>query len=493
MKGKLKDIELSGVCKIITARMGLHYPEERWDILTRNLTSAASAFGYEHLDEFLNWLLTATLAKNEIETLASYLTISETFFWREPQVFSALTDFILPELIASKRNREKHIKIWSAGCSTGEEPYSLAILLHKIIPDIKDWKITILATDINQKSLNKAVSGIYRQWSFRNCPSWLKHDYFQDIEDGRFKIIPEIRDMVTFSNLNLTEEIYPSYSNNTESVDIIFCRNVLMYFNENWISKITKQFFNSLTEDGWFVVSSCELSSEAFVDFTPVNFPGAILYNKDKKKFGPLIIAPLADTIHDISSPVLNDLPASPIPKLKESIREIHIPLIETVVNVDEHNDTKGEPASVSKDRFDSNALINNSTASVIEIRTLANLGNLNDALSLCNEEIVKDKLAIGLYFIRASIFQELNQIDDAITSLKQAIYLDPDSIMGHFTLGNLLIGQGKSKQAIKYFNNVIDLLNACSDDDIIPESEGLSVMHIRAIIEVNMQKHSMI
>src|ERR1035437_1564545 len=137
MKGKLQDIGLSGVCEVITARLGLHHPEERWDILARNLTSAAKEFGYKHLNEFINWLLTTTLTKNEIETLASFLTISETFFWREPQVFSAFTDTILPELIASKKNGERNIKIWSAGCSTGEEPYSLAILLRRMIPDIK--------------------------------------------------------------------------------------------------------------------------------------------------------------------------------------------------------------------------------------------------------------------------------------------------------------------------------------------------------------------
>jgi chemotaxis protein methyltransferase CheR len=491
MKGKLKEIELSNVCEMITARMGLYYPKERWDILVRNLTSAAYAFGYEYLDEFINWLLKATLTKNEIETLASYLTVSETFFWREPQVFSALTDFVLPELIAAKRNREKKIKIWSAGCSTGEEPYSLAILLHKIIPDIKDWEITILATDINQKSLDKALSGIYTQWSFRNSPSWLKPHYFQNLKDGRYEIIPTIRNRVTFSNLNLTEEIYPSYSNNTESVDIIFCRNVLMYFSEDWINKIAKQFFHSLTKGGWFVVSSCELSSEAFVDFAPVNFPGAILYNKDKKKYGA-VNSSFKSTVTDTPYPFLKDLSALPIPKLKETVEKIDFTLT-TAFNLNEPKTAEVESTGASKADLDSNIPDGNTVTADIKIRALANAGNLIDALSLCNEEIAKDKLAIGLYFIRASVFQELNQLEDAIASLKQAIYLDPDFIMGHFTLGNLFIGQGKPKQALKYFNNVIDLLNTLSNDDIIPESEGLSVMHIREIIETNMQKHSII
>lgn len=489
MKGKLNDIELSSVCEVITAHMGLHYPEGRWDILARNLTSAACAYGYTHVDEFINWLLTATLTKRDIETLASFLTISETFFWREPQVFSAFTDTILPELIASKRKGERKIKIWSAGCSTGEEPYSLAIMLRKSIPDIKDWEITILATDINQKSLIKAESGIYTQWSFRNCPLWLKSNYFQNLGDGKYKIISEIREMVTFAGLNLTAEIYPSDSNNTGSMDIIFCRNVLMYFNEDWIRKISKQFFHALKKDGWFVVSSCELSSEMFGDFTPMNFPDAILYKKGKSKFGPLVNA--SSQQPDISYFSVNNLPVLPFFEFKNTDNEIDSNPNRTVSNGNKYGMAAQENKSITNEKFTSNMLHRNNTEVVVTIRMLADHGKLNDALSLCNDEIEKDKLAIGLYFIRASILQELDKITEAVASLKQAIYLDHNFIMGHFTLGNLLIGQGKPKQAIRYFNNVIDLLNTCGNDDLIPESEGLSVMHIREIIEANLQKHA--
>jgi chemotaxis protein methyltransferase CheR len=490
MRTKLNDIELMNVCEMISARIGLHYPEGRWDILTRNLTSAACEFGYKHLNEFINWLLTATLTKNEIETLASFLIISETFFWREPQVFSAFADTILPELIASKRKGGKTIKMWSAGCSTGEEPYSLAILLFRAIPDIKDWEIKILATDINQKSLNKAAEGIYSQWSFRNCPSWLKPNYFQNLDDGKYEIIPEIRNMVTFANLNLTEEIYPPFLNNSESLDIIFCRNVLMYFNEDWIRKITKQLFHSLTKDGWFVVSSCELSSEVFKDFTPVNFPGAILYRKGKRQSIPSLNASPQPNIHDIFYSSAKDLSPSSIPAYIEVEKEIDINSTESVLNTNEIQAQTS--ARIITENVDLNSPDSKSIA-IIKIKNLANVGNLIDALSLCNEEITKDKLTIGLYCIRASIYQELGKTDEAIASLKQAIYIDHDFIMGHFTLGNLLIGQGKLKQAMRYFNNVLDLLNLCCSNDIIPESEGLSVMHIREIIEINMQNHAVI
>ena len=189
MKPKYTNEVLSRISEVVAASMGLHFPVEQLETLCRNLISAAHEFGFHNNDEFFNWLLTTTLNKDQIETISSYLTISETYFWRERQVFSALTDYILHKLINSKKSKDKTIRIWSAGCSSGEEPYSLAIALHKTIPDLKDWNIKILASDINPEALKKAVSGIYTNWSFRACPDWLKANYFHSVGDGRFEIL----------------------------------------------------------------------------------------------------------------------------------------------------------------------------------------------------------------------------------------------------------------------------------------------------------------
>ena len=116
----------------------------------------------------------------------------------------------------------------------------------------------------------------------------------------------------------------------------------------------------------------------------------------------------------------------------------------------------------------------------IFAIRLLANLCHLEDALSMCNEAIASYKLSSELYFLRASILQELDKNSEAIASLKQAIYIDPDYIMGHFTLGNLYIRQGNSKNSKRYFKNVLDLLSRRINDDILPESDGLSVKYIR-------------
>ena len=313
MNRKLTEEELSMVCEVIASRMGLHFPKERWAMLSRNLALAATEFGFHKMSGFIQWLLSATLNKDQIEVLASYLTISETYFWREPKVFVAFTDYILPELIRSKdkgkgeRKKEKEkksIRIWSAGCSTGEEPYSIAMALHQTINKIEDWDISILATDINPRAIQKAMSGIYGTWSFRNSPSWLKSTYFHLRGDRKYEIIPEIKKMVTFSCLSLVEM---SAISNASMMDIIFCRNVLMYFTPDWINKIAESFFQTLTDDGWFVVSSCELSSQVFPQFKSVNFPGAVIYRKSRN--GSVI----SHDINSLSSSTFSDPAKSPL------------------------------------------------------------------------------------------------------------------------------------------------------------------------------------
>jgi len=479
MNRKLTDIELSMVCEVIASRMGLYFPVERWIMLRRNLVLAARELGFQNINGFIQWLLSSELNKDQIMILASHLTISETYFWREPQVFTALTDFILPELIKSKKKGEKSIRIWSAGCSTGEEPYSIAIALQKTIQKIEDWNITILATDINPKAISKAVSGIYGTYSFRNSPAWLKSRYFRNKEDRQFEIIPEIKQMVTFTCLSLVEM---SAISNASTMDIIFCRNVLMYFTSEWVTKISQNLFKTLSEDGWFVVSSSELSSYVFPQFTPVNFPGAILYRKGKNgsKYSCNIPSDeIPEPLPDIAFfDHRNEMKVVAKEDLQPSSSVAFIDRRDKVKVV-----AKEEPQPQLKTRED---ILNENK---ILIRLLADQGHLEEALSLCDEAIASEKLIPGLYLLRASILQELDKSSEAIASLRKAINIDPDYIMGYFTLGNLFIRQGNNKNAERYFNNVLDLLSRCENDDILPaESEGLSVKYIREIIYANMQ-----
>ena len=477
MNSKAKDRVLAEVCEVIAASMGLHFPVERWNMLRHNLMMASVEFGFDHFDDFTQWLLSTSLTKEQIKILAAYLTISETYFWREEPIFEALTQHILPALTASKASGERKIKIWSAGCSTGEEAYSLAIAVHKAVPNLGDWQILIMGTDMNPKALEKANNGIYGKWSFRNCPKWLISNYFRPKGNESYEIVPFIKDMVKFSNLNLTEDNFPSVYNNTNNIDILFCRNVLMYFTEDWVNKIASNFFRSLNPNGWFVVSSCELSSQLYPQFRTIYYPGAIMYQKGNlSQMDPMNI-PVSVIEPNISRSIPASVVIRPSPILPDPI-QVAVQLAAS----DTSEVGVKAPTEVGNERADI-PIYTNVNDIILNIRMLANDGEQLRALVLCNETIEKNKFDKVLYFLRASILQELDRDHEAIGSLKQVIYLDHDCIMGYFCLGNLYVQIGRQKIAKKYFNVALDLLKDKPDNEILPELEGLSVKYMREII----------
>src|SRR3990172_1428696 len=154
------------------------------------------------------------------------------------------------------------------------------MLLHQAIPDLADWHVTILATDINARFIRKAVAGSYGEWSFRDAPIGFKEGYFSRTDDGHYAIRPEIKKLVTFEHVNLVEDVYPSLATNTNAMDVIFCRNVLMYFTPEQTRKVIGNLHHALMEGGWLAVSPSEASQALFMQFVTLNCPGVILYQK---------------------------------------------------------------------------------------------------------------------------------------------------------------------------------------------------------------------
>src|SRR5690606_39089542 len=131
-----------------------------------------------------------------------------TYFFRDKPALEALSENILPELIDARRGCSQRLRVWSAACCSGEEAYSLAILINQALPDMSDWRMSITASDINPHFLKKAREGIYSEWSFRDTPAWLKERYFNITGDGRYMIISEIKQMVNFTHVTLVEDAY---------------------------------------------------------------------------------------------------------------------------------------------------------------------------------------------------------------------------------------------------------------------------------------------
>lgn len=467
MKLSLAESLLSQLSEFISARTALHFPREQWEDLERKAVSAAKEFNFADPEAFIRWVVASHLTSGQLDMLASHLTIHETYFWREPLVFEALCGQVLPELVRARAGGEKRLRLWSAGCATGEEPYSLAIALRRVLPDPENWHITILATDINPSILRRAAAGVYGDWSFRNVPPWLKEEYFQSKGKGKYELIPELRKMVTFAYLNLAEDIYPSPINNTNAMDIIFCRNVTMYFTPERTQKVGSNFFRCLVDGGWLMVGASELSQQVFNIFTPVSFPGAIVYRKEDRETLPFPGLFVDEALPD--KDFFTPQPVAAAGTVQEALQPgpAVVPAAQPLAPQDT-NEARADMA--------------------LEVRSLANQGKLAEALALCETAIASDKMNPGLHFLCAVILQELDRIEEEAASLKHTLYLDPDFVPAYYSLGNLMLRQGNVPAAQKYFDNALTLLNALGHEDLLPGTEGLTAGRLREIIQATIQ-----
>ena len=469
MKISLPESLLAQLSGYISVKTALHFPREQWEDLERKTVSAAKEFDFSDPEAFVRWVLASPLTSVQLDMLTSHLTIHETYFWREPLVFDALCGRILPELVRARAGGEKRLRLWSAGCSTGEEAYSLAIALRRALPDPENWHITILATDINPRVLRKAAAGVYGDWSFRNVPPWLKEKYFRPVKKGQHEVLPEVRKMVTFAYLNLAEDIFPSPLNNTNAMDIIFCRNVTMYFTPERTQKIGRNFSRALVEGGWLMMGASELSQQVFNIFTPVNFPGAIVYRKEDRETGHFPALPAAEALPGAAS-------FAPLPGPAAGAGQGTLPPRPGESGTKRAAEVTAPPAA-------GEAMAD----PALEVRALANQGRLTEALALCEKAIASDKMNPGLHFLCAIILQELDRIEEEAASLKRTLYLAPDFAPAYYSLGNLMLRRGDVPAARKYFENALTLLNKFGQGDILPESEGLTAGRLKEIIQATI------
>jgi chemotaxis protein methyltransferase CheR len=510
---------LSQLSEMIAVHVGLHYPRERWYDLERGISCAAKDFGFEDIESCIQWLVSSPLKKNQIEILACNLTVGETYFFRDRRIFQILEEQIIPEVISLCRTSERCLRIWSAGCATGEEPYSLAIMLKKVIPDLRDWNITILATDINPRFLQKASRGVYTDWSFRDTPKWVKERFFEKTKEGYFKISSDIREMVTFSYLNLVENSYPSLLNNTSAMNIIFCRNALMYFTDNKVGGVVQKLYRSLVDGGWLVVSPCEISKVLSSRFVMVSFPDATLYRKDSEssqimeriipKETPLQreydeTSMLFQRPHTFQEKILveNSQPQLTLDSEsrgrfqtrpyfeRQNMLNLKSPY-EEAIDLYQQGLYQGTVEKLTTlllhTKGTENYTISQKEAIVLLIRAYANHGKLNEALEWCEKAIVMDKINPGFYYLRSTIFQEQGLIEESEKSLKRALYLDSNFTMAYFALGILSRKKGKLKESGKHLENALSTLNTLKEGDILPESDGITARRLKEIIVSTM------
>ncbi len=451
--------ESSALVRSVMARhFGLDFPESRTPDLDR---AVERTFPGIPGDSGAARLATLPPNSQEMNELVRWLTVGETYFFRDEASFNALEFDVLPQLIAERRaTGDMHLRLWSAGCSTGEEAYSFAILLDRLLPDVERWDLTILATDLNPYALAAARRGRYRPWALRDTPPWIQLTYFHRTGSDELELDARIRSRVTFGQLNLVSSAYPGASPDTRGMDVIFCRNVLMYFTRQAQAASVERLRRCLVPGGWLATSPAEASSELFTTFRPVSLTDAIFYRDlpeptDRARPGPEGAGPPAAP-SAIPSPTLAQ-PAS-IPE-------------RLAARVD--SQPKGElsalgspPTEVGEDL-------------VAAARHAADQGDLALAKTRCEAALARDPLSLDAHLLLADVCLECGDQIGARTSLQRAIFLEPRSATAHFALGSLLLREGSRAEARRPLEAAIRILESEPISAIVPGTEGLTAGRI--------------
>ncbi len=491
--GCIPDDLLQRLYHFIVERMGWAFPEHRRKELVKGLPAMAQALGFTDPVACARHLTSVAWSSREIQALASYFTVGETYFYRHINDFDTIRRVILPPLIRERQYTSRRLRFWSAGCCTGEEPYTLATYLDECIPNIQDWDITILATDINLRFLEKARAGVYSPWSLRETSAQMSRRYFDREGERRYKIIPRIRRMVKFAYLNLAEPCYPSAANNTEDMDLIFCRNVMIYFAPRQIENVMHKLHDALRTDGSMIVSSSETALVPDIFRREVH-TSTVLFRQ----------------LHEISPS--QRAPHKKNPEFPESIDWSGI--LDETSSTEEPVDpgesarcalSEGQDVQKKEDLYDNAlrlytkghyddaaALLQEhiaqyphdaSRARLFLVKCYVNRRDWERAVAWCRECTQADRFNPSMYYLEAGVQQEAGYSDLAIAALKRALYLDIDYIPAYVMLGTLMQRADRRFESHKYFTTALELLEAYDAAAVVPDGEGLTAGRMRELI----------
>ena len=413
----------------VEAATGLTFAGVRRRQFDAALDRMAGALGLPGAAACASWLLAGPWDNARSALCARFLTIGETYFLREPRAFDLVCDQARALLA---RGAARPLRIWSAGCCTGEEPYSIALALRRDVPQLPPERVDILATDLNDAYLDVARAGIYRRWSFRRTDPADLGAFFRPLGDGRYEVDASLRAQVRFARLNLADAVYPSAATGTLAQDVIICRNVLMYFSPAQAGRVIARLRDCLVDGGWLVVNASEASTRQFRGFTAVVLEDAVFFRKDAL---PAPVSP------PVSPPVPPPGPAA-VPAVRARRPE---PL----------------PAAAPS------APVPADDAAMARVHALAQTGGREEALQCLRRAVEAEALSAPLQQ-RAALFA-LEHGDPALARhcVRRLLYLEPDSAFGHYLWALIEDAAGRRPRARSLLRDCRRLAGADADAEL--------------------------
>jgi len=274
----LSDPGLIKIRDLVYRISGIFHAENKFYLLATRARRRMNAINSKTFDDYFDQLTARSNRDAEMRSLLNEITIGETYFFRSQSTIDAVSKIILPKLMAQTSKQSfKKIRVWSAGCSTGEESYTLSILLHEnLAQKFKGWTFEISATDLNENSVAKCREGLYGEYAVRNLAPPIRSRYFKQ-EGNLYRVKDEVRAGVKFDRLNLQDQSRMLFM---KGYDLIFCCNVLIYFDGASKKRTVEHFYNGLIPGGYFFLGECETLFGIYDKFRLVHFPGTTGYLK---------------------------------------------------------------------------------------------------------------------------------------------------------------------------------------------------------------------
>jgi chemotaxis protein methyltransferase CheR len=468
----LSDPEFAAVASLLHDAAGLSFDDSRRDSLSFCIAERMRATQTPDVTTYLE-VLASPDGSAERQALLDEVTIPETHFFRNPPQIRALRKYVLPELLR-QASETKRLRIWSAGCSTGEEAYSIAILIRELLPASAEWDVEVLATDVSTRALSAASQAHYGERSFvMTDPLDLGRWFVLDATTGTWVVRDEVRSLVEFRHHNLVTDPPPFEPG---EVDLILCRNVTIYFDRETTRRLMKRLHSRLRDGGYLFLGHAETLWQISDDFALVSLGDAFVYRRldaavevdddERRRVLPdrrtedeprPTRADRRRSDADRRGRHHHDGKAEAVPKLPRLVTPA-MPVAPSVV-----------PVVPTRDPLDA-------------VRSALNEGRYAEAADIAAEVVAATPLWAEAHYLQGVALTNLGRDADALIVLRKTVYLDPEHGFAHFLLGGSLDRLGEHVAAARSFRAAASTLGRRPLDSVATELGGRSVAELAAL-----------
>lgn len=491
MKNGLEQADLTAFGAIVEARFGLQVDDRHADQLAEVLGDRLAASGFKQAGPYLARLSEGW--EREFAALAGALTIPETYFFRQAEQFEALMATALPDRVAARAG-DRRLEILSAGCATGEEAYTMAILLQEHRRDLIDWDVRLSGVDLNPAVIEKAKEGVYSSWSLRSTPEAIRSRYFRP-EDKRFALDPAIKAMVRFETRNLIAPDAELWQ--PGRYDVIFCRNVLIYLSPAATETLIARFTRALAPGGYLFLGAAESLRGLTQSYHLHHTHGTFYYQLKGARVGEEAAAPpppAADEPWPELAP--DDSWVEAIGRASERIGRLNAPSrLPTPHPIDP---IARALESFREDRFEEALSILRSLppegkrdpdAMLLLAAVLTNMGQLAEAERVLGEVLEADDLSPGAHYLLALCREHAGDPEGARRHDEMAVYLDPRFAMPQLHLGLLAKRAGDTLTAKRAIGQALALLPGEDAGRILLFGGGFNRAALEALCRAELKR----